>query len=231
MGGIATFLWGRDLLARIAYFDVRRVEVTGTRWTAPDSLVRLAAITRDRSVWEDHSEVEARLATHPLVEHAEIKRSGLHALRIVIREVEPLALVGVPDLRAVRDDGTVLPIEPAGATLDLPLLTVKAELGPDSSRISGETALKALEIFGQLNRLDPGLAALASDFTVTQDGGLMINLIASQPAEHLAVPAGIDEKLVRRIRATLADLRGRGVGAELIEARFADQIVVRRGQL
>lgn len=227
-GGFTGALWGRGLLARIPYFNVRRVEVVGTRWTAPDSLLRLAAIAADHSVWDDHEEIESRLTRHPLIEEASIRRSGWNTLRIVVREVEPLALVGVPELRAVREDGTVLPIDPAGASLDLPVLTDPAVLGEDSTRVEGGPAARALELFAALQRLDPGLAALASDVALTADGGLMIRLLESQPTRRLAVPAAIDEKLARRIRATFADLRGRGIDAGLVEARFADQIVVRR---
>lgn len=229
--GVAASIWGRHLLARISYFDVRRVEVVGARWTAPDSLLRLAAIARNRSVWDNYSEVEARLAEHPLIEEADIRRAGLRGLRLVVKEVEPLALVGVPELRAVRDDGTILPIDPAGASVDLPLATVPAQLAADSTRVEGDAVLSALSLFGQLSRLDPGLAAMSSDFALSGDGGLVIHLVSSQPAQRLALPAEIDERLVRRVRATLADLRGRSVKVELVEARFADQIVVRRGQL
>jgi cell division septal protein FtsQ len=227
-GGFAVALWGRALLARIPYFNVRRVEVVGTRWTAPDSLLRLAAIAPDHSVWDDHEEIESRLTQHPLIEEASIRRSGRNTLRIVVREVEPLALVGMPELRAVREDGTVLPIDPASASLDLPVLTDWPDLADDSVRVEGGPAARALELFAALHRLDPGLAALASDVALTPDGGLMIRLLESQPARRLAVPAAIDEKLARRIRATFADLRGRGIDAGLVEARFADQIVVRR---
>ncbi len=58
----------------------------------------------------------------------------------------------------------------------------------------------------------------------------MLNLVMSQPARRLALPAAIDESLARRVRATLADLRVRGIEATLVEARYAGQVVVRRGQ-
>ena len=77
--------------------------------------------------------------------------------------------------------------------------------------------------------LDPGLAEVISDFGLVNDSELMTSLEASQPANRLALPGKIDEALLRRIRATLSDLRSRGVKAELVEARFANQIVVRRG--
>ena len=227
-GGLAGAFWGRALLAKVDYFNVRQVEVVGSGWAAPDSLLQLAAIGSDRSVWEDFSDVEQRLVTHPLIEAAEVRRSGLHGLRVVVREVEPLALVGVPDLRAVRADGTLLPIDPTRTSINLPLVTVGAEMSDDSTRLKEGPALEALHIFAELHALDPGLAALVSDFELVGDRGLMVNLVMSQPAQSLALPADVNEVLVKRVRATLSDLRSRGVHAAVIEARYADQIVVRR---
>lgn len=230
-GAIAGWIWGGRLLARFEYFAVRRVEVVGSRWLAPDSVLRLAAIGSDRSVWDDFSDVERRLLGHPMIESVQVHRSGLHALRIVVREVEPVALAGAPELRAVLGDGTVLPIDPAGTSLDLPLLTMDVALTPDAKQLRVGPALFALEMFGKLQEVDPGLAAVVSDFQLLDGQGLMMNLVVSQPARQLALPAEIDESLARRVRATLADLRGRGIAAALVEARYAGQIVVRRGQL
>lgn len=229
-GGIAGSIWGRKLLASIDYFDVRQVEVVGARWVPPDSLLRLAAIARGHSVWDDYTEIERRLIRHPLIDEAHIRRSGLRRLRVVVREVEPVALVGAPELRVVRGDGTLLPIDPVGTSLDLPLLTAQAQLADDSTRLREGPALRALAIFARLQALDPGLASVISDFDLALDQGLLANLTTSQPARRLALPGTINETLVRRVRATLADLRGRGIAAVLVEARYADQIVVRREQ-
>ncbi len=229
-GGVSVSAWGPDLLSRISFFDVRRVEVVGTSVLAPDYVLRLAAIGHGRSIWEDYTEVENRLLKHALIEEVQVRRAGLHGLRIVVREVEPLALVGVPALRAVRGDGTLLPIEPAGTSLDLPLLTEAARVGPDSARLADGPARRALELFARVRRFDPGLAALASDFRLLDGDGLAVNLVMSQPVRRIALPARVDEALLRRLRAALADLRQRGIAASLVEARYADQIVVRRIQ-
>jgi hypothetical protein len=227
---ISSPVWGRAILTRLDYFDARRVEVVGAYWIAPDAVLRGAAVDRDRSVWDDFSDVERRLVEHPLIDEARVRRSGLHGLRIVIREVEPVALVGVPDLRPVTADGTLLPIDPATGSLDLPLLLETVQLEEDSTRLPEGRALEALRIFGKLREIDPGLAAVISDFQLVkaEQDEVFINLELSQPVRRLALPGRVDEKLVRRIRATLADLRSRGASADLLEARFADQIVVRR---
>lgn len=224
--GTVGAIWGRDLLAELPYFDVRRIEVVGARFVAPDSVVELAAIGSTRSVWEDYRDVEGRLAAHPLIEGAEVRRHGLRTLRLVIREVEPLALVDLGELRAVRRDGTPLPIHLAGAALDLPVLTMAARVDTATGRVGGR-ASAALELFARLRSRDPGLAAIVSDFHAVESGGIVANLVASQPARRLVLPPEIDETLVARIRASLADLRRRGTIAAEVEARFADQIVIR----
>ena len=226
--GISSPVWGRAILKRIDYFSVRNVEVVGARWAAPDAVLDRAGIERGRSVWDDYSDVERRLVRDPLVEEARVYRSGFHGLRIVVREVEPAAMVGTPELRVVLADGTLLPIDPVGKPLDLPVVVQRAELAEDSTGIREGPALTALGIFAQIMELDPGLAEVISDFGLVNDSELMTSLEASQPANRLALPGKIDEALLRRIRATLSDLRSRGVKAELVEARFANQIVVRR---
>ncbi len=228
---LAGVVWGRKLLARVEYFNVRRVEVVGARWLAPDSVLELAAISRGHSVWGDYREVENGLARHPLIEEARVERAGFHALRLHVREVEPVALIGAPELRTVRGDGRLLPIDPTGGSLELPVLTAPAELATDSLSLREGPALAALRTFAALRALDPGLAAVVSDFGPAPDHGLRVNLVESQPARWLAVPDRVDEGLVRRLRAVLADLRGRAVEEAVIEARYLDQIVVRRGRL
>ncbi|MGD8866485.1 MAG: hypothetical protein PVI01_02630 [Gemmatimonadales bacterium] len=227
---LASAVWGQQLLASLSYFDVHRVEIVGTRWVAPDSLLVLTGIGSDRSVWEDFSAEALRLTEHPMIEEARIRRSGLRALRITVREVEPVALVGTPEMRAVRADGMLLPIDPLNSGIDLPLLTIEAQLTDDSTRMAEGPALEVLKAFATLHALDPGLTAVVSDFEQLDGSDVVLNLMMSEPARRIALPARIDERLVRRVRATLTDLRRRGIEAALLEARYADQIVVRRGQ-
>ncbi len=230
LGGVAGAIWGRALLTHVDYFNVKQVEVVGAHWAAPDSLLHLAAIRSDRSVWDDFDDVESRLEEHPLIQDAEIKRAGFRGVRLIVREVEPVALVSAPNLRAVRSDGILLPIDPTRTPLDLPLVAIEAQVSGDSTRLAEGPALEALLIFARLHALDPGLAALASDFELAADRGLMVTLVESQPVHSLVLPAEFDEVLVRRVRATLSDLRSRGVDAAVLEARYANQIVVRRQQ-
>lgn len=227
---LAAAIWGQQFLARLSYFDVRRVEVVGTRWVAPDSLLVLAGIGSDRSVWEDYSAASLRLTDHPMIEEARIRRAGLRALRITVREVEPVALVGIPELRAVRADGGLLPIDPIASGIDLPLLTLEARLTDDSTRLAEGPAMEALKSFAALHELDPGLTAVVSDFEQLGSDDVMLNLMMSEPVRTIVLPARVDERLVRRVRATLTDLRRRGAKAAVLEARYADQIVVRRVQ-
>ncbi len=225
VAGLVGATWGRRLMTRVPVFKVRKIEVVGTRWLAPDSVLHSAAIDREASVWQDFAPVQASLEKHPIIDEARVHRVGLNSVRIVIREVEPLALVGVPELRPVRADGTILPIDPWQTSLDLPIVTAPAQV--EAMRLKSGRALKALEIFAALRELDPGLAAIISDFDLAGSEGLEANLLVSQPARRLALPGDLDETVVGRVRATLADLRARGIEASLVEARYVGQVVVR----
>lgn len=227
--GAVGALWGRDLLAGLPYFAVQRVEVVGARFVPPDSVLVLASVSRDRSVWDDFSDVEDRLRAHPLIRDAHVLRHGVHTLRVVVDEEEPVALIGRDELRVVRADGRLLPIDPMATPLDLPVITAPVRLAGDSSRIAKGEALTALRAFDRIRELDPGLATVISDFGPSGSRGMVAHLMASQPARKLALPENTDERLLRHVRATLTDLRERGVVADFVEARFSDQIVVRVG--
>ena len=224
---VAGVFWGRDILAALPYFAVQRVEVVGARFVPPDSVLELASISRERSVWDDFGDVENRLRAHPLIRDARVLRHGGHTLRVVIDEEQPVALIGPGELRAVRADGRLLPIDPVVTPLDLPVITATAHLVEDSTRLGKSEALTALGVFDRIRELDPGLASVISDFGPAEPGGVRAHLMVSQPAVSLALPDDVDETLLRRIRATLTDLRERGVVADVVEARYADQIVVR----
>ncbi len=229
--GSAGAIWGRRLLIHVPAFKVKQIEVVGTRLLAPDSVLHRANIDRERSVWQDFSPVAVELMRHPLIEEAEVVRSGLSTVRISVQEVEPLALVRIPELRPVREGGTVLPVDPWRLPLDLPVITAAAQVDSGSMILKDGPARRALETFSSLHELDPGLAALISDFTVSGSRDMIANLVASVPARRLALPNRIDQMLAVRVRATLADLRSRGQEATLIEARYANQIVVRLAEV
>ena len=66
--------WGRALLRTMDFFRVRRVEIEGVRYAAPDEIVSRLRVDTTVSIWDDVSPLEARVAEHPQVREARITR-------------------------------------------------------------------------------------------------------------------------------------------------------------
>lgn len=218
--------WGPAVLRHVPWFQVRRVEVVGTAYVAPDEVLEAADIHEGRSVFDDFGDAEARIAEHPLIERARIVPRGPRSLRVEVQELVPIVLAPVPELRALTADGTILPLDPTRRPVDLPILA--APLQVREGRAVGGAGLELLRGFARLHALDPGLAAIVSDVRAAHGGGIALGLIDSREAEELLLPAHPDDGVVRRLRATLSDLRRRGWTGRRLEARYAGLVVVQR---
>lgn len=217
--------WGPALLRHMAWTTVRRVEVVGTVYVPPDAVLELARIRPQASVFDDFSDVEARVAADPLITSARIRARGLRTVRIEVEELVPVALAPTPVLKPVLGDGTILPLDPARTRVDLPVLTASVDVR--EGRLVGDDGLRALRSFARVHRHDPGLAAIVAEVRTAPGGGIALVLVASEEAMEIWLPADPDEAVLRRVRATLADLHRRRWSARCIEARFAEQVVVK----
>src|SRR5947207_1140152 len=86
------------MLRRMSSFTVERVEISGTRYLAPDVALKQSGITRHSSVFDDFATWRGRLLRHPLVLDARIDRHLPRTIRVAITETEPIALARTPDL-------------------------------------------------------------------------------------------------------------------------------------
>jgi hypothetical protein len=99
-------------------------------------------------------------------------------------------------------------------------------------RIADAEARAALAEAGRLGALEPALMARVSEVRPAGRDGL--RLILSAPAADLLVRDGISPEAVVRLRATLDDVARRAAadttqhGRPVLDARFDDQVVVRR---
>jgi hypothetical protein len=216
--------WGPPLLRRLPWAHVRRVEVVGTVYVAPDVVLDAAGIRTEASVFDDFSVAEARVAEHPLITGARIRPRGLQTVRIEVQELVPLALAATPELKPVLGDGTILPIDPSRTRVDLPVLT--APVNVSQGRLVGGEGVRALRSFARVQEHDPGLAAIVAEVRTAPGGGIALALVGSQDAGEIWLPADPDEAVLRRVRATLADLNRRRWSARRVEARYGGQVVV-----
>lgn len=226
LGAVAAPLWGRDLLQRISWFEVRRVEVSGARLLPPHEVLAASGIERGSNVWEDPSAWEAALRRHPVVLSARVSRRLPHTLRIRVEEERPVALVESGSLRPATAEGVLLPVDPARVALDLPLLRTRDVAGAPGSG-EGAEARSLLAETGRLAQLDPALLARVSEVRGTDSGELL--LLLAHPAAEVVLPAGASSQRLRQLRTVLEEIE-RHPAAEVrprLDLRFADQVVVR----
>ena len=210
-------------LRSAAAFRVQQVEVVGTRLMEPYDVVRAAGLHAPASVFDDAASWRAGVLTLPLVSGVTVERKLPGTVRLTVSEVEPVALVAGAALRPVDATGWLVPVEPAGATLDLPILTgVEIRRG----RLSPEgPARQALGALLALRRDAPELADRVSQ--IEWRPGLLRVVFRDETAEAL-LPVDASEVQLRQLRLAYADLESRGELSNVrrIDLRFRDQVVV-----
>jgi len=217
-------LWGPPVLRRVPLFDADRVEVAGTRLLAPHEVVAASGIRIGANVWTDPAAWEAALRRHPVIAAATVERRLPATLRIRVTEKRPAAFVQAGTLRPATAEGEILPVDPVRVPVDLPI----AGSAPDTARrVRDPAALRLLAEAGRLADADPVLLARVSELAAGPGGSLRVSL--SHPAAEVLLPPGAGEPALLRLRAALEDV-GRRIPAGArasVDARFADQVVVR----
>lgn len=220
--GIGSPFWGPALLTTMPAFNVAGIDVTGARYVPADVARALAGILPDASAWDDHSEAETRLETHPLVEEARVVRQGFNRLSIELREVRPVALVSAPALEPVDGKGMVLPLDPAVHALDLPiLLQARVEAG----RVADEHSRRVLAVMDRLDRLSPDFVGRVSEIHRSSGDAIELVLLEGSHAETVILPLDDAEVAFLRAEDAIGECADRG-RVVTVDARFRGQIVV-----
>lgn len=215
-----------SVLRRFDSFAVERVEVTGTKYLAPFDAVVQSGITGKSNVFDDFEPWRARLLEHPMIVAAEIERHLPGTIQVAIAEAEPIALARTPELRPVDARALALPIDPARADLDVPLLSLESQ--PAANGVfTDEPTRRVIAVLTAVHRRDARLFSWISEAGPRRDHGISLALRNPLGAEVL-LPANPRALRLAELHVTLADLAARGELARLkrIDARFHDQIVV-----
>jgi len=215
-----------SMLRRMDAFAVHRVEVRGTHLMAADEVLKQSGITRRASVFDDFEPWRARLLQHPMVVEATIERRLPRTIRITVTETTPIALARTPDLMPVDARGKALPIDPANADLDLPVLAMQSHPNAHGEFVDAATG-RAVRVLAAIERADARLFSWVSEAAALKDGGVRLELRTPSGAEAL-VSSDTRALRLNELQVALADLAARGELSRLerIDARFHDQIVV-----
>lgn len=220
--GAGSPVWGPPLLRSLPTFRVERVEVVGTRYLAPGVVARRADLPPDASVWDEPDRWRRRVESHPLVERARIRRSGLRTLEISVEEVEPVALAATPTLRPVSAGGLVLPLDPAEHGLDLPVLYAEIRAGV-GERLEEDSARTLLRVLTRLRREEPGFAGRISTLRRLRGGGVEVRMVEGTHVRTVLLPADEPVRALRRVELALGEHDGEVATAD---ARYRRQAVL-----
>src|SRR5690348_16696788 len=119
---LASPWWARLIASQLSFFRVRRVEIVGVRYLAPNDILARLRVDTTRSVWDDPTPLERRVAAHPQVGSVSIRRKLPGTLVVSVVENMPIAMVSTEQGFLVFDQrGRQLPLDPSQVPVNLPI--------------------------------------------------------------------------------------------------------------
>ena len=209
--------WAPALMAHLAYFRVRRVEMYGRTYVQPSQILARMRIDTTMSIWMDLAPVERRMASDPQVRAVQIERKLPGTL--VVRLVENLPVALVPGaagggMRVVDALGRDLPIDPTRSSVDLPVVD---RADPSLLKLLADLRARDARLFDRISWAHGagGGNRVASDLAL-EIPPVLVRASADVTAERLADIVPVEADLARR-HARVAEL----------DLRFRDQVIAR----
>ena len=207
-------LWTAAPLAlrRVAFFRVRQVELVGIRYLDADRVLAALQMSPRASVFDDTEVLAERLRALEGVADASVIRRPPASLKVIVREVEPVALVANQRgaLGAVDADGRALPYELG--TLDLPVVPA-ADGG-------------VVGVLARVLAYDPSLyQAIDAARRMDRERG-DVQLELGKHRVLLGPNAG--PEVIQAVMLVARDLAAKARPYTELDGRYAGQVIVRR---
>lgn len=205
-------IWAPLFLRRMAFFRVRHVEVTGARYITPAEVLDRLRVDTMASVWDPFGPLEARVRQHRMVRRVSIERRLPGTLVVHLVEHVPVALVATTaGFRAYDVRGVALPIDPARADVDAPILAT-----PDHA---------LLQLLAAAHDRNPTLYRRLSEVRREGEGGReLLVMLDSIPVWTLA---DVTLQRLSDLELVEQDLARRHLRAVELDLRFRDQVIAR----
>lgn len=209
---LAAVLLAPHLLRRSDFFRVRRVELVGVRYLAPERVLAALQIARDQNVFDPADAIERRALALPGVVAVRIQRRLPGTLRVVISERVPVAFAPGPEGLVPLDRAArPLPYDPTVTGFDLPLVP-----RPDTL---------LTRVLALVRAADSALYQHVE--SARRDAAGAVTLELSDGAVRLT--ARPTRAMLRAVAVVRRHLVARGERFATLDARFGDWVVVRRG--
>src|SRR2546423_4979770 len=202
-------------LRRLRFFRVRQVEIVGIRYLDADQVLAALGLSPAASVFDETEPLAERLRGLDGIADASVMRHPPGSLKVIVREIEPVALVMSERgaLAPVDADGRQLPFDLAG--LDLPV--VRSSAG-DSSVVG---------LLARVQAVDPALFQTidAARRTETTRGDVLLELGGGAHRVLLNRDAG--PEVIEAVVLVARDLAAKERPYAELDARLSGQNVVR----
>ncbi len=210
-------------------FHIEDVEVRGLRYLEEAQVVEMLDLSPETSVWSEKATWHDRVAAHPLVKSVRVSRRLPDGLLLVVTERTPIALGPTPTLEPMDAEGRRLPLDPAEYRLDLPVIHTSRRPPRGSRHFPLEVRRLAAEV-EHLMAADTSFLQLVSSVAWSGRGAVAVRW--TEPAVEFLLPLQASTVRLREGLGALADAasREREGMPDVIDLRFADQVVVRRAQ-
>lgn len=202
--------WAPLVMRRMAFFHVKRIEIVGAKYVAPSDILARLHVDTLASVWDPTPPLAARVMTHAEVLRAVVRRKLPGTLVVEVTERAPVALVpAAGGFRVYDERGVALPIDPARAPVDAPVLS--------------QVDTAALRLLGAMRVGMPALYARLSAVSAVGRDELRLEL-RSQPVRAMK---DVTLERLADIEPVEADLVRRQLRATEIDLRYRDQVIAR----
>ena len=230
VGIIMAAAWGtRSAARKMAFFRVRSVEIRGVKYLQPAEILSRLKVDTAMSLWDDLDPLSERVRHHPQVNGVTITRRMPGTLIVTVQENRPVALIqSSTGLLPYDSLGRELPIDPARANLDLPIVATN---DPVLLKLVGAIRYAEPRVFARIEEVK---RTGRDEILLTMSRGAAENARAkseSTPSREqslrVRVPIGLSVERLADIFPVENDLARRQAHVSELDLRYRDQVIAR----
>ena len=217
---VAIIVWTAAplLLRRLAFFRVRQVELVGIRYLDAEAVLEALRLAPRASVFDDTNLLADRIRGLGGVADARVARRPPGSLKVIVREIAPVALVVTARgaLVVVDADGKPLPFDPAGPSPGLDLPVVQAA---DSGVVG---------VLARIQAFDPMMFETIDAARRVGVGATRGDVLLELGAHRVLLARDAGPEVIQAVTLVARDLAAKARPYAELDGRYAGQVVVRR---